>query len=147
NDQEHMGRFLHNLKNWGLAPKVVISDGSNLYPKVLAAIWPQARHQLCVFHVIKDINDHVFDALRRLRKRLAQQGKRKGRRGRLSKAQQRARKRYGKTKKEQAHFIWKQRHLIVTRPENLDGRQRYRLSQMFGYLPALRTLRRFVLQV
>jgi len=147
NDQDHMRRFLHNLNNWGFTPKVVVSDGSNLYPTLLAEIWPQARHQLCVFHVIKDINDHVFDALRRLRKRLAQQGKRKGRRGRLSKAQQRARKRYGKTKKEQAHFIWKQRHLLVTRPENLDGRQRHRLGKMFGYLPALRTLRRFVLQV
>lgn len=147
NDQDHMRRFLHNLKNWGFAPKVVVTDGSNLYPTVLAEIWPKARHQLCVFHVIKDINDHVFDALRRLRKRLAQQGKRKGRRGRLSKAQQRARQRYGKTKKQQAYFIWKQRHLIVTRPDNLNGRQRHWLGQMFGYLPALRTLRRFVLQV
>jgi hypothetical protein len=147
NDQDHMRRFLHNLKNWGLAPKVVVSDGSNLYPTVLAEIWPQARHQLCVFHVLKDINEHVFDALRRLRKQLGRQSKRKRRRGRPSKAQKRARARYGKTKKEQAYFIWKHRHLIVTRPENLNGRERRWLSQMFQSLPPLRSLRQFVLAV
>src|SRR5262245_16446920 len=117
-----MRRFLDNLKNWGFAPKVVVTDGSNLYPALLAEMWSQARHQLCIFHVLKDINEHVFDALRRLRKQLGQQSKRKRRRGRPSKAQKRARSRYGKTKKEQAYFIWKHRHLIVTRPEHLSRR-------------------------
>jgi hypothetical protein len=146
NDQDHMGRFLGNLKNWGFAPKVVVTDGSNLYPALLAEVWPQARHQLCVFHVLKDINVHVFDALRRLRQQLGRPSKRR-RRGRPSRAQKRARARYGKTKKEQAYFIWKHRHLIVTRPENLNGRERNWLSQMYQALPALRTLRRFVLAV
>jgi hypothetical protein len=147
NDHDHMRRFLHNLKNWGFLPQVVVTDGSNLYPTLLAEVWPQARHQLCVFHVLKDINDCVFDALRRLRRRLARRGQRKRRRGRLSKAQKRARARYGKTRKEQAYFIWKHRHLIVTRPEHLSGHERRWLSRMFSYLPALRTLRQFVLQV
>jgi hypothetical protein len=147
NDQDHMRRFLDNLKTWGFVPQVVVTDGSNLYPTLLAELWPAARHQLCVFHVLKDINDCVFDALRRLRRRLAGQTKRRRRRGRPTKAQQRAQRRRGKTKKEQAHFIWKHRHLIVTRPENLHGVQRRWLSEMFQYLPALRTLRRFVLAV
>src|SRR5512135_469252 len=56
NDQDHMRRFLQNLKNWGLAPEVVVTEGSNLYPAVLSELWPEADHQLCVFHVIKDIN-------------------------------------------------------------------------------------------
>jgi hypothetical protein len=49
NDRPHMQRFLRNLKAWGLSPEVVITDGSNLYPAVLAELWPGARHQLCVF--------------------------------------------------------------------------------------------------
>lgn len=147
NDQEHMRRFLGNLRAHGFAPKVVVSDGSNLYPKVLAEIWPEAQHQLCIFHVIKDINEFVFAALRRLRRRHANKTKRQPRRGRLSKAQKRARDRRGKTKKEQAYFIWKHRHVLVTRPQNLNGRERRWLSQMFQYLPALRTLRQFVLKV
>lgn len=147
NDHDHMRRFLQNLKNQGFLPTVVVSDGSNLYPKLLAEVWPRARHQLCVFHVIKDINGCVFDALRRLRRRHANKTKRKPRRGRLSKAQRRARSRRGTTKKEQAYFIWKHRHLIVTRSENLSGRERRWLSLMFQYVPELRTLRRFVLKV
>jgi hypothetical protein len=147
NDQDHMRRFLANLKTWGLTPHVVVTDGSNLYPAVLADLWPTARHQLCVFHVLKDINEHVFDALRRLRKQLAAKTKRRRGRGRPSNAQKRARARAGKTKKEQAYFIWKNRHLMVTRPENLNGHDRQRLATMFRYLPSLRTLRRFVLAV
>jgi hypothetical protein len=147
NDQEHMSRFLKNLRNHGFSPKVVVTDGSNLYPKILAEIWPEASHQLCVFHVIKDINIHVFDALRRMRRKLAQKRGRKRRRGRPSKGQQRTRKRQGNTRKEKAYFVWKHRHLIVTRPENFNGRERRWLSQMFRYLPELRMLRDFVLNI
>lgn len=147
NDQDHMRRFLGNLKHHGFSPQVVVTDGSNLYPTVLTDLWPAARHQLCVFHVIKDINGHVFDALRRLRRKLAQKRGRKRGRGRPSKNQQRNRKRQGETKKEQAYFVWKHRHLIVTRPEHLDGQQRRLLSRIFRYLPASWTLRDFVLRI
>jgi hypothetical protein len=147
NDQDHMRRFLNNLRSHGFLPRVVVTDGSNLYPAVLAELWPNARHQLCVFHVLKDINTHVFDALRRLRRQLARTRGRKRRRGRPTKNQQRDRQRQGPTRKEQAHFVWKHRHLLVTRPEHLDGRQRRGLSQMFRYLPASRMLRDFVLAI
>lgn len=147
NDQDHMRRFLGNLKNHGFLPQVVVTDGSTLYPSVLAELWPAARHQLCVFHVIKDINEHVLDAVRRYRRQHAQTGGRRRRRGRRSKAQQRARKRQGATRKEQAHFILKHRYLLVTRPDHLNGQQRRRLSLMFSYVPELRQLREFVLQV
>jgi hypothetical protein len=147
NDQDHMRRFLQNLKNAGFAPQVVVTDGSNLYPKVLTEVWPQARHQLCVFHVLKEINQCVFDALRRLRRRHAQAGGGKRRRGRRRKGQARARAGSGPTRKEQSHFIWKHRHLLVTRPEHLSGPQRRWLGRMFEYLPELRLLREFVLQV
>src|SRR4051794_30379202 len=53
NDQDHMRRFLGNLKTWGLNPKVVVTDGSNLYPGVLGELWPDADHQLCVFHTVR----------------------------------------------------------------------------------------------
>jgi hypothetical protein len=53
NDQDHMRRFLTNLKNWELMPQVVVTDGSNLYPSILAELWPDADHQLCVFHTVR----------------------------------------------------------------------------------------------
>ena len=147
NDQDHMQRFLGNLRQHGFLPQVVVTDGSNLYPKVLAEVWPEARHQLCVFHVIKDINEHVLDALRRLRRQHAQAKGRKRRRGRPSKADRRARRCQDATRKEQAYFVWKHRYLLVMRPEHLSGRQRRWLSRMFEYIPELRRLRAFVLRV
>jgi hypothetical protein len=147
NDQGHMRRFLQNLKAWGFAPRVVVTDGSNLYPAVLAEVWPQARHQLCVFHVLRDINDCVFDAFRRLRRALARRGQRPRRRGRPSKAQRRARARRGAGGRERSQYLWKHRHLIVRRPDDLSDRDRQHLLQMLAYLPALGALRRFVVAV
>ena len=84
NDKEHMKRFLQNLKNRGINPQVVITDGSSLYPAVLEALWPTARHQLCIFHILKDINKLIVSCVRRLAHNLARRGKagRKRQRGR-----------------------------------------------------------------
>ena len=112
NDADHMRRFLNNLKTWGLKPQVVVTDGSNLYPGVLAALWPTARHQLCVFHLFKDINDAILKGVRRLARAMGRRGNagRKRKRGRPSKAQQAARAAAGPTNKEKAGFVLKHRH-------------------------------------
>lgn len=146
NDQPHMRRFLGNLKTWGLMPRVTVTDGSNLYPSVLADLWPEADHQLCVFHVIKDINELVLDAVRRMRTEMNRRGKagRKKKRGRKGKKARAAAARRGLTVKEKAHFVFKHRYLIVKRRENLTDMERKDLTQMLEYLPALVTLRRFV---
>jgi transposase-like protein len=145
NDQDHMRRFLKNLANWGLTPKVVITDGSNLYPAVLAELWSKADHQLCVFHVVKDINKLILDAVRRMRTAMNRRGKagRKKKRGRKGAKSKGSAARKGMTVKEKAHFVFKHRYLIVTRQENLTELQRNDLKQMLEYLPELRTLRRF----
>jgi transposase-like protein len=44
NDQDHMRRFLKNLNNHGFKARVVITDGSSLYPKLLKELWPDAEH-------------------------------------------------------------------------------------------------------
>lgn len=145
NDQEHMGRFLRNLQRGGLEPKVVVTDGSTLYPALLAELWPKAEHQLCVFHVMQDLNKLILDAVRRLRKELAGQGRKGGRRkrGRPSKSQQRRRAKKGLALKDKAKFVFKHRYLIVQRQENFSERERQDLKKMLEYLPALRLLRKF----
>jgi len=145
NDQDHMRRFLQNLKNWGLNPKVVVTDGSNLYPAVLEELWSGADHQLCVFHVIKDINKLILDAVRRLRTAMGRRGKagRKKKRGRKGAKSRGAASRRGLSVKEKAKFVFKRRHLIVKRRENLTESERGDLERMHEYLPALTTLRRF----
>jgi Transposase len=143
NDQAHMRRFLLTLNYWGFQPKVVVTDGSNLYPTVLEEVWPAAKHQLCVFHVLQDVTNKVLAALRRLRRGQARRGNggRQRRRGRGHQGQ--ARRRRGPTNKEKAAFVYKHRFLIVKRMEKLTSTEWDNLIQMFQYLPQLRPLWRF----
>lgn len=148
-DRGHMRRFLGNLKTWGLMPDVVITDGSNLYPAVLAELWPDAEHQLCVFHILKEINGLVLDAVRRLRTGMSRRGRagRKKKPGRKGAKRRAATDRRGLTKKEKAAFVFRHRHLIVKRREKLDESERQALWRMFSYLPELVTLRHFAERV
>src|SRR4051812_28221660 len=149
NDQPHMRRFLVNLKTWGLDPEVVVTDGSNLYPGVLAELWPDADHQLCVFHVIKDINKLILDAVRRLRTAMSRRGQagRKKKRGRKGKKAKAAARRRGPSLKEKAKFVFTHRYLITKRRENLTEKERGDLRRMLEDLPELATLRRFAARV
>jgi hypothetical protein len=142
NDKDHMRRFLGNLAGWGLRPEVVVSDGSNLYPELLAQIWPQARHQLCIFHLLRDLLDKVLAAVRRLRRAQAQRGRagRKRRRGRSRQQQKARRQRHGPTAKDKAVFVWRQRFLMVKRTVKLTKADWDNLVHMFQYLPQLRPL-------
>jgi transposase-like protein len=145
NDQDHMRRFLKNLKNHGLEPKVVITDGSSLYPTLLKELWPDAEHQLCVFHVLQDVNKKVLKAVLRLRRGLNRRGNRgrKRRRGRPTKAQKRRGRKQDKKLKEQAKFVFTRRHLIVKRRDRLKEHEQKDLATMLQYLPELRVLRDF----
>lgn len=151
NDQAHMRRFLLMLKYWGFLPQLVISDGSNLYPAVLAEVWPNAAHQLCVFHVLQDVTDKVLDAVRRLRRACERRGRsgRKRKKGRPRKGTKRPKRaaHKGPTNKDKAAFIFKRRYLIVKREEKLSKQERADLGQMFGYLPGLKALWKFSQEV
>jgi hypothetical protein len=142
NDQDHMWRFLKNLKDWGFMPQVVITDGSNLYPAVLGELWPKANHQLCVFHIIKDINQLILDAVRRLRTAMSRRG-RAGRKKKRHRKGAKSKARRGLTVNEKSAFVFQHRHLIVKRQENLTESERDDLKRMLEYLPELSTLRHF----
>jgi len=142
NDQAHMERFLGNLKNWGLLPQVVVTDGSSLYPTLLKQLWKDAQHQLCIFHVIQDINKLLLDEVRRLRSNLARRGN-AGRRRRRGRPRRGAKRRRTLTNKDKSAFIFKHRHVLVKRRENLTDADRRHLRTMFEYLPELATVRSF----
>ncbi len=143
NDQDHMRRFLKNLDTWGFQPEVVVTDGSNLYPTVLAELWPDARHQLCVFHVLKDLHKLVLDAVRRLRREMSRRGNcgRKRKRGRPPKSRGKRRK---LSNKDKAAFVFKHRWLIVKRRDEMNPPEQADLATMLSYLPELKVLRDFV---
>jgi Transposase len=149
NDQAHMRCFLRMLQYWGFEPKVVVTDGSNLYPAVLQEVWPAAKHQLCVFHVLQDVTNKVLAAVRRLRSHQAKRGNagRRRRRGRQSEKQKRRMRRRGPRAKEKSAFVYKHRFLIVKRTENLTRRDWDNLAEMFRYLSELRPLWYFCREV
>lgn len=62
--------FFNHLKAIGLDPDQVITDGSQLYPAVLAKVWPQAAHQLCLFHETRRLTKAVMKVINDIRKKL-----------------------------------------------------------------------------
>ncbi len=58
-----------NLKGSG----GITTDGSSLYPKILKELWPETPHQICEFHVLKEITKAALHALAKLRKEMTAQ--------------------------------------------------------------------------
>ena len=143
NDQPHMRRFLKNLDRWGFRPEVVVTDGSNLYPTILAELWPDARHQLCVFHVLKDLHKLVLDAVRRMRRAMSRRGNR-GRKRKPGRPPKSRAKRRKLSNKEKSAFVFKHRWLIVKRRDEMTPQEQADLATVLGYLPELKVLRDFV---
>jgi hypothetical protein len=48
--------FFLELREAGIQPQLVVTDGSSLYPEVIAEVWPEADHQRCVFHFLMGAN-------------------------------------------------------------------------------------------
>ena len=140
NDQDHRGRFLRQLRDHGFHPRVVVIDGSNLSPTLLATVWPQTEHQLCVFHILQDLTGDVLEAVKRLRR----QQRRRGNAGRKRRPGQAGRGTRRLTAKEKAHFVFKHRYLLVKRPEKQTVGEKQALQTMLAYLPELRVLRQFM---
>jgi transposase len=150
NDQAHMDAFLQALKDRGLHVEVAITDGSPLYKDSLQSYWQDLEHQLCVFHVIKEVNKLIFDGVRAIKNQIKRQGQKgcKKRRGRPSKkAQYQRQRRQGMSKKEQATFIWEHQYLIVRKEAELRDQDREDLALMITIAPELALFRRFNQQV
>lgn len=146
NDQEHMDIFLQELEKMGIHPEVVITDGSPLYKDALQEVWEAVEHQLCIFHVVKDVNKLVLDALRSIKNAIKRQGKkgRKKKRGRPSRAAQKQRQsRKKRTKKEEAAFLWENQHLIVKKKESMSEEEKETLREMIRIAKEIAVLRRF----
>jgi hypothetical protein len=68
--EEEARKFFTYLKNLGISVKGITTDGSPLYPSLIQEFFPEATHQICIFHILKDLNRLVLRALARFRKSL-----------------------------------------------------------------------------
>lgn len=65
-----IGAFLTRLREAGVQPEEVITDGSALYPTVLAKVWPVAAHQLCLFHETRRVTRAAMEVIQAARSAL-----------------------------------------------------------------------------
>ena len=78
-DSAAVEQFLVQLRAAGITPDEVITDGSALYPAVLAKIWPLAAHQLCLFHETRRVTRAAMEVIQALRRTLPQPPAKPGR--------------------------------------------------------------------
>jgi Transposase len=141
--RDFLKEFKDQLDGRGLKVRGITTDGSSLYPEVLKELWPDARHQLCEFHVLKEITKEVLHALAKLRKEIAAKVP-KLPRGRPSKEQQPlARK--AKRQKQRVADLFENRYLFVR--HQLSKAQRQLLRRLTRGLPQLRKLREIMDEV
>lgn len=67
-DRKEVEGFLVRLRQVGIEPEQVVTDGSPLYSKTLKEVWPTTAHQLCLFHESRLVTSEIYKALRALRK-------------------------------------------------------------------------------
>jgi Transposase len=145
--QDHVRVFLQEFKGQlarrGLSVRGITTDGSALYPQVLERLWPGVRHQVCEFHILKEITKAVLHAVAKLRKELTAKIPKRPR-GRPSTAAQ-AQARQIARQKQQVADLFEHRHLFVR--HQLSGSARKRLRWLTRGLPPLRSLRAIMEEV
>jgi transposase len=141
-----LGRLKTALDDRELELKGITTDGSPLYPEPIRKVFGDVRHQLCTFHVIKDLTKGILKAIAKERKRLGQ-SKPKLQRGRPSSKDKEARRRARKSKDIQQKIsdLFQDRFLFVQR--RLKPSERKRLLHITRGLPHLRKLREIMEQV
>ena len=138
-----LSEFKAQLDKRDLSVRGITTDGSPLYPKVLKELWPDVRHQICVFHVLKEITKAILHALAKLRKEMTAQIPKQPR-GRPSKERQ------GQAwliarQKERVAELFEHRYLFVR--HHLSPAERKLLKKLTHGRPQLRTLRKIMDEV
>lgn len=142
-DADDMRSFLADFKAQldlrSLLVRGITTDGSTLYPKVLKELWPEVPHQICIFHVLKDLTKGVLRALATLRKELAKEIPKLPRGRPRQDKESRAKARKVKRLKERLAELFEHRYLFVR--HHLSQAEKKVLARLVRGRPQLRALR------
>lgn len=141
-NQDVVTAFFRHLDGLGIQPEVVVTDGSNLYPKAIKAVWAATRHQLCRFHWTKDIVKDVVSGVRTYRESLPKPPRRT-KRGRPAASEVPAQQQ-AVSELSARDEVRKGRFLLVMRRENMDEAQQGRLKELLAHHPDLAVARTFM---
>jgi transposase len=141
--REFFADFKAHLDARGLKVLGITTDGSPLYPDVIAKLFPEAAHQVCQFHVLKEITQAVLHAVAKVRKELKakQPPLPRGRPSRANRTQARKAKRI----QRRIADLFDHRHLFVQ--HRLTPAEKRTLQRITRGLPHLRTLRQIMDEV
>jgi hypothetical protein len=142
--QHFFGAFQSMLRERGLELKGITTDGSNLYPEPISKVFGDVPHQICEFHVIKELTKAVLRAVAKVRKELAATRPKLGR-GRPSTAAARKAAQRRKRIDQKVGELFEHRHLFVQ--HDLTRTQRRTLWRITRGRPELRTLRNIMDEV
>jgi hypothetical protein len=142
--QSFLQRFKKELTRRKLAVRGITTDASPLYPDPLAKVFKGVAHQVCRFHILKELNTSVLRAVASVRKQLKAKLPRLPR-GRPQKGvislQAQARQQAG----QKIAALFEYRRLFVRRRLSPAGRRK--LEEITRGLPQLRALRQIIDQV
>src|SRR5947199_1034088 len=135
-----LGRLKEALDARDLALKGITTDGSALYPEPIRTVFGAVAHQICTFHVLKELTQGVLRAVAQERERLTK-SKPKLKRGRPSSKEKAARRLARKSKQiqEKISALFQDRFLFVKR--RLKPSERKQFLHITRGLPQLRKLR------
>ncbi len=131
-------RFKAALDCRGLSLQGITTDGSPLYPVPLANVFGPVEHQLCEFHVLKELTKAVLHALSKVRRQL-KQGLPKLPRGRPSSRAARRQSRAKKRLEQKITALFEHRRLFVQ--HDLTPAERHTFQRVTRGFPELRKLR------
>lgn len=134
-----LARLKEAITTRGGAVLGITTDGSSLYPLPIDLVFGSIPHQICEFHVKKELTKAVLGVLARLRKRLAAQAPQL-RRGRPRQTPESLRLyRKAQTIRHQVAALFEHRYLFVR--HHLSAAQRTILQRLLRYGRQLRVLR------
>ena len=137
-------RFRMALRLRRLRLQGVTTDASPLYPEPLREVFGDVPHQICEFHIIKELTKAILRAVAKVRKTLA--GRQlPAKRGRPATAEAKRAARKRERLKNKIADLFEHRHLFVQ--HELTPAERRRLQKITRGLPQLRTLRDLMEQV
>jgi hypothetical protein len=122
----------------------ITTDGSTLYTEPAKAVFPGVRHQICEFHVKKEINEGVLQAVAQVRRELKGTKTKRGKRGRPTK-DEKAVIRKNERIQQKITALFDNRFLFVQK--ELSSVERKTLHEITKGFPKLRTLRMMVEEV
>ncbi len=138
-----MQRFQTVLQARQLTVLGITTDGSHLYPAALAAVFPGVPHQICVFHILKELNQATLRAVAQVRKQLAAKQPKLGRGRPTGASRKLARKR--QQLQQQISDLFEHRFLFVQK--HLTASEQATLQRITRGLPQLRALREIMDEV